>query len=1128
MTQASEGAAVTTPRAGFRLDRLEVYNWGTFDEKVWSLEPNGQNLLVTGDIGSGKSTLVDAITTLLVPPHRAAYNKAAGAESRERTLRSYVLGHYKSERNDVGAKPVALRDGKSYSVILARFIDGVLGQTVTIAQVFWLKDLEGPPARLYVVAERALSIREHFSNFGEDVAGLRKRLRALKVDELADSFTPYAAAFKRRFGIENDQALDLFHQTVSLKSVGNLTDFVRHHMLQPYPVQDRIDALIRHFDDLNRAHDAVVRARRQVERLTPIVEKCDEHAARTVEIDGLRRCREALRPWFTMRKVALLDARISEHGDELARQRIRFEAASGEQRAARAERDELVRAIAENGGDRLAAIDREIEQKGTQRDTRKHQADKYRGIAHALDLPAATDAESFVANRRALDEQGGRARSREATLDNELTEAKVAMSGERETHGEIARELASLRRRRSNIPAHALALRDRLCAAIGVGEDELPFAGELLQVREGESAWEGAIERVLHGFGLSLLVPDTHYAAVAQWVDSTQLGARMVYYRVRSLRSVESVDLHPDSLVHKVAIKPDSVVYAWLENEIARRFDYACCASLEQFRREARAITRAGQVKGRGDHHEKDDRQAIDNRSRYVLGWTNAAKVRAIEAELALLEDRIANTGAKIATLDGERIALRATLANLVRLEQFERFEELDWKPVASAIERMIDERRRLEESSDALRILREQKSACDERLVRIDAQVQKLGSACDLLDDKIATDRRALEECHTSMIGASLDDCSLVDAQVDDASAITIQNADRRESEVRNRLQAQIDARDRTLRDLTGRLTSLMQEYRNDYPLDTREVDASIDSAAEFRSMLARLQSDDLPRFERHFKVLLNENAIREVASFQSQMHRERQNIVERVETINRSLRGIDYNPDRYIVLEAVLGADADIRDFQQQLRRCTEGALTGSDDDAYSEQKFLHVRQIIERFRGRDGTTELDARWTRKVTDVRNWFVFSASERWRDGDREHEHYTDSGGKSGGQKEKLAYTVLAASLAYQFGLEGGSGRTRTFRFVVIDEAFGRSADASTRYGLELFEQLGLQLLVVTPLQKIHVIEPHVSGVAFVHNENGQRSMVRSLTIEQYRAERRERAETRVQLEPSPPAARSA
>src|SRR5690606_10154059 len=125
-----------------------------------------------------------------------------------------------------------------------------------------------------------------------------------------------------------------------------------------------------------------------------------------------------------------------------------------------------------------------------------------------------------------------------------------------------------------------------------------------------------------------------------------------------------------------------------------------------------------------------------------------------------------------------------------------------------------------------------------------------------------------------------------------------------------------------------------------------------------------------------------------------------------------------------RYIELEAQASPDPEIRDFQSDLRACTEGALTGSDDAQYSEAKFLQVKAIIDRFRGREGLSELDRRWTAKVTDVRNGFLFPASERWREDATEYEHYSDSGGKSGGQKEKLAYTILAASLAYQFGLE--------------------------------------------------------------------------------------------------------
>ncbi len=121
MTAGSQ--ALTQPLAGFRLARLEVRNWGTFDDLVWTLAADGRNTLVTGDIGSGKSTIVDAITTLLLPAHRISYNKAAGADARERSLRSYVLGYYTSVNNEVTGttRPIALRDATKFSVILGVF-----------------------------------------------------------------------------------------------------------------------------------------------------------------------------------------------------------------------------------------------------------------------------------------------------------------------------------------------------------------------------------------------------------------------------------------------------------------------------------------------------------------------------------------------------------------------------------------------------------------------------------------------------------------------------------------------------------------------------------------------------------------------------------------------------------------------------------------------------------------------------------------------------------------------------------------------------------------------------------------------------------------------------------------------
>jgi uncharacterized protein YPO0396 len=301
------------------------------------------------------------------------------------------------------------------------------------------------------------------------------------------------------------------------------------------------------------------------------------------------------------------------------------------------------------------------------------------------------------------------------------------------------------------------------------------------------------------------------------------------------------------------------------------------------------------------------------------------------------------------------------------------------------------------------------------------------------------------------------------------------------------------------------------MGEFRRHYPVETSELDNAVESAVGYRELHKRLTDDDLPRFQQQFKTYLNQNTIRDIAGFQSQLTKQADVIKGRIDTINSSLVDVDYNPGRYIRLQAQITPHQEVRDFRAELRACTDGAVSagaGDGDDQYSEQKFLQVSRIIERFRGREGQTEADRRWTRFVTDVRNWFLFSASERYREDDTEYEHYADSAGKSGGQKEKLAYTILAASLAYQFKLEWGAAKSRTFQFAVIDEAFGRGSDESTRFALELFERLGLQLLIVTPLQKIHVIEPYVSAVGFVDNPTSSASRLQTLTIEEYRARR--------------------
>jgi uncharacterized protein YPO0396 len=1029
-----------------------------------------------------------------------------------------VLGHYKSERNEStgSAKPVALRDHNSYSVILGVFYNADYEQTVSLAQVFWIKDAQGQPARFFAAAEANMSIVDDFANFGTDIAKLRKRLRSVDV-ELFDSFPPYGAWFRRRFGIENDQALELFHQTVSMKSVGNLTDFVRHHMLEPFEVAPRITALIAHFDDLSRAHEAVLKAKRQVELLKPLVDDCERHEKLVAEKDQLHQCRGGLRHHFAALKIELLDKRIDELQEKWEKLDVSVKRLLDRRFEISAQIEGVKTAISENGGDRLETLAIEIQKKEFARDARRKKSGRYAELIQSIGGIAATDETTFRSQQKQFVSIADDLQNQSTVIENQKSEHEFQFRQGNDEHKNLAQEIESLRSRKSNIDDQQIRIRAAICSALQLPEGALPFVGELLQIRDEARVWEGAAERLLRSFGLSLLIPDEHYKRVAEWVEGNNLKGRFVYFHVRATRRGDIANIHRDSLVRKVIVKPDSLFYEWLEGELVRRFDVACCETQEQFRREPRAITQAGQIKDPTGRHEKDDRFNISDRSRYVLGWSNAEKIAVLETKRKQLENHLSRVAGQISKLQSERQQIEQQRAAIAKLEEFNDFVELDWQTITTEIASLAEERRRLESSSDVLQQLNKRLKEFIHELTDIDTHLDDAKDKRSKTEEKkdFATNLRLQEGkvIEGERYPAVQEALNAMRIEALGEHILTVESCDSREHDVRNWLHAKIGAEDSKSLRLRDKITQAMAGFKEEFKLEASEFDANTEAAFEYKRLLDKLHQDDLPRFENAFKDLLNVNTIREVANFNAQLARERRTILDRIEHINQSLVQIDYNPGRYIVLEAQPSPDADIRDFQSDLKACTEGALTGSEDSQYSESKFLQVKRIVDRFRGRDGTSELDKRWTARVTDVRHWFAFAASERYKIDHAEHEHYSDSGGKSGGQKEKLAYTILAASLAYQFGLEWESSRSRSFHFVMIDEAFGRGSDESARYGLELFTKLNLQLLIVTPLQKIHIIEPFVSSVGFVQNDQGRSSKLRNLSIEEYREERLRKAQ---------------
>jgi uncharacterized protein YPO0396 len=331
----------------------------------------------------------------------------------------------------------------------------------------------------------------------------------------------------------------------------------------------------------------------------------------------------------------------------------------------------------------------------------------------------------------------------------------------------------------------------------------------------------------------------------------------------------------------------------------------------------------------------------------------------------------------------------------------------------------------------------------------------------------------------------------------------ITLENVDRLWRDVLTHFQQASDSEQRRANTFMGRLLKLMQEYKDAYPAETADFDAAIESIPEFDRELARIEHDDLPQYTERFRRMRDEKVIEAIALFQADLHKYVEEIQENIADLNQSLHTIDYTPDTYIQLQTENSRDPEIREFRQMLKDCLVDVGQQRTEEAY-EASFAKVRDLITRFKE-------DTRWTAKATDVRHWLNFAAIERYRADDSEKHYYSDSSGKSGGQKAKLAYTILASAIAFQFGLERGEARSQSFRFVVVDEAFSRSDENNSRYAMQLFRELDLQLLVVTPMTGIHIVEPYISACHFVwNNSEGNHSQVHTMSIQQFREERRE------------------
>ena len=1117
--------STSSDTAGFRLQFMEIYNWGTFHEKIFRMEPQGNNALLTGANASGKSTIIDALLTLLVPAKKDRfYNQSSGVEKKgNRTEETYVLGHYGSiqREGEKGTTSQALRDQSAYSVLLANFLNSDQ-RTVTIFQVRWFSG--GELRRTFGLAHCRLEIQRDFQPF-DGRGAWRRRLESTyrtnrNLVEFFDGPVGYADRITQLFGMRSIKALGLFNQIVGVKVLDDLDEFIRTNMLEEQNAESQYIQLKDSFKTLIEAKTNIEKSKQQIALLTPIAAIADDIKTAADRLKQLSIDRETVEYWFSRKTIELGEGRIAESeqtlktlNDENVRLRKEEKRLREEERSLSMtiERDEVGRKIKEMEGD----IDRLEEM----RDARLHKMDEYNQMAAQLSLLSDPSKDVFESQQQQVVASLDQLNEETERLIRDVVTKETDISALKEEIDERIETLSTLQANRNNIPLKETQIREMILQQTGATKEEIPFIGELIKVDESQAEWEGSVEKILHHFALHLIVPDKYYHEVTRFINSTDLKGRITYYHYRTYNSLSGMEVYRDTgnhILDKIVIQSDSPYEDWIRDTIFHKYNYVCAEDIDDFDRYTeKAVTKEGLIKFPHDRHEKDDRPHILNKENFVLGWDNKEKLTLLKSEIQNLQQEQSETlkSAQSTRAEKEKIQRVYDLSKTF-VDTFTDYDALNWQSYAERLEEKMSLKRNLSQDNDQIKALQVQLEQVREQLH-------------DLAEVKIPQNFKSKfrEEKWVEDVNA---DIAAAQKKVSTLRSILLSDFEKNYEELKNctyeKLKSEYAAfiskneRERGTwagkkRKCEDKAVFLISEFKHpsefitekykDWRSDVYALPDSVDMIEEYQTMLQRLEKENLPKYEKQFNDYIQKTLTDKVGEFRMFFIQWKDAIDESVKMLNDSLKGINYRkqPVTYIQLVTQQRVNEEIREF----RRLMEEAMPNiqkinSIPDGRKQHFHDHIEPLMRSLEDED--------WRKRVMDVRFWFTYKAEEFNRETGLKETTYENMGHLSGGEKAQLTYTILGSAIAYQFGLTKSGLQENSFRFIAIDEAFKAQDEDKAHYLIDLCKQLHLQLLVVTPNDNIHVVENDISYVYYIERKEGKTSWLYSMPIEQWKAER--------------------
>ncbi|WP_185981973.1 ATP-binding protein [Gordonia rubripertincta] len=1072
----------------YHLSRLQLINWGVFDG-YHSIPFSSNGSLITGSSGSGKSSLLDAISLAFLPDHRRNFNAsgdatAAGSSSGKRTVGKYVRGAWGERRDGTNAhrEIMYLRGtGPAWAAIAVTYTS-TSGTAITGLVLKWLAAGKMTDAHSsYFIYDGDADIVEACNEWAAaNYNSAKFRDRGWRG---GPGEGKYLSTLYSLIGIRgSDAAQQLLGKAKSLKSVGGLAQFVREFMLDaPTSIVGISDAL-EQIDPLVEARELLDVARRKRTILGNIEEVHERYASEsatfsvldTIDSTTIRSYVNNLRIRNAQPEVADLDDQITRLDSDLA-------ALTTQHDQLRQDHSLLLARIATSTGD-LAPLREQLggAQKLSTEVTARRNA--YEDKVSALGFSAPTNAEGFWSLREELIEEAtkidgqleaGRAHYAEALA------REVAARSRRDTAQE---ELGRVEQAGSALPRTEHEMRRVIAHALQIDESELKYVAELVELDPDEERWRLAVEKVLRNAGLRLLVPDKHFRSALRFVNSHDMRGRIQLHQAETR---PMPDVEPGTLASKLrSVDPGHPCAAEAMTVLAKLGNHMCVDNPGEFSQYAKAVTDQGLRKDSAKLAVKDDRQQL-RRSQYIFVGDVESKISALRDELAYEERAFDDAREDCAELDRERSAKERRRDAYRRVcEQFTQWNEIDVDSVDDRVDQLTDQYDLLMEENPDVEAL--QRKAED-----LWEQVRHAISQAALVKDKIARqdERRTqlldlIDRLKPEDVAAQAE--KTLDGFREDLSAtLDVLNPEPYRQEIvkaagRERDRMRSDAR-RSRDELARILDTYDEEFPDAIPNDSDDFDERIH---DYVAVCRRIDERELPSAYERMRRLITEQAPGAILGLHMAADAEERRIVEQIERVNTGLGAVAFNRGTRLRLVPGRKKLAAVEELTEKARQISNRATAVSfgDEQAILEQ-YSDILLLRERLAG---NTPEDRQWTRDALDVRNRFDFYCEEHDAESGETIRTYSNAGDNSGGEQEKLMAFCLAGALSFNLASPHGNDNRPIFAQLMLDEAFSKSDPQFAQQALSAFRKFGFQLIIVATVQNTSTIQPYVDNVVMV------------------------------------------